>query len=142
MSDVVALPVDRRAVVVADDDPRQRGELGEFLSRMGVSHALAADKREAVEMVRRHRPKVLLLDIRMPERDGIEAYREIVAGAGRPKVVMMSGYIERVREANALYVEPWAVIEKPIPLRTLGKFLRQVLGEPAQPMQQAHPSQA
>lgn len=129
MSEVVPLPVDQRAVVVADDDAGQRHELGDFLARLGVSHALAADGGEAMEMVRRHRPKVVLLDIRMPGRDGIEAYRQIVAGPGRPRVLMMSGYIESVREANALFVEPWAVIEKPIPLRTLGTFLRQVLGD-------------
>ncbi|MGH3978045.1 MAG: response regulator transcription factor [Pseudonocardiaceae bacterium] len=39
----------------------------------------AADGREAVELVREHRPDVVLMDVRMPVLDGIEALREIAA---------------------------------------------------------------
>jgi DNA-binding NarL/FixJ family response regulator len=44
----------------------------------------AADGAQAVELARRERPDVVLMDVRMPKLDGIEATREIVAARGEP----------------------------------------------------------
>jgi DNA-binding NarL/FixJ family response regulator len=50
----------------------------------------ATDGREAVEMVRKHKPDVVLMDIRMPELDGIEATRQVVGiEDGDPVRVLM-----------------------------------------------------
>jgi DNA-binding NarL/FixJ family response regulator len=54
----------------------------------------ATDGREALDQVRSLRPDVVLMDIRMPELDGLEATRRLMAGAGdnAPKVLMLTTF--------------------------------------------------
>ncbi|MFI6254283.1 response regulator [Streptomyces sp. NPDC051016] len=67
------------SVLLADDQALVRMAFRSLLNTMpGISVvAEAADGREAVEEVRRHRPDVVLMDVRMPVMDGIEATRLI-----------------------------------------------------------------
>src|SRR5689334_17036553 len=70
-------------VVIADDQALVRGGFRLILRAAGIEVAAeAADGAQAVSAVLKHRPDVVLMDIRMPELDGIEATRSILA-AGR-----------------------------------------------------------
>src|SRR5690349_19632418 len=70
----------RMRVVIADDQALVRGGFRLMLTAGGFEvGAEAADGAQAVTAGRRHRPDVVLMDIRMPELDGIEATRRILA---------------------------------------------------------------
>ncbi|MFE9812867.1 response regulator [Streptomyces sp. NPDC005227] len=83
--------------VIADDQALVRTGFGMILAADGIEvTAEAADGAEAVDAVRRTRPDVVLMDIRMPRMDGIEATRRILAhapeGTDGTRVIILTTY--------------------------------------------------
>ncbi|GAB3815115.1 hypothetical protein GCM10027605_61820 [Micromonospora zhanjiangensis] len=81
-------------VLVADDQALVRTGFRMILTAEGIDVvAEAADGVQAVDAVRRTRPDVVLMDVRMPELDGLEATRRILTGApGEPRVIMLTTF--------------------------------------------------
>jgi len=107
-------------VLVVDDEPDIRTTVKEILEDEGYQVALAASAAAAREARVRERPDVILLDIWMPETDGISLLREWAgAGALTCPVIMMSGHgtVETAVEATRLGA--WDFVEKPISLAKL-----------------------
>ena len=82
------------AVLIADDQALVRAGFRMILEAEDDFSVVgeAADGREAVDAVQRLRPDVVLMDVRMPELDGIAATRALLAGDGSTKVVMLTTF--------------------------------------------------
>ncbi len=81
-------------VLVADDQPLARNGLQAMLGAQEDLEIVgeAADGAEAVEEALRLRPDVVVMDIRMPNVDGIEATRRLQEHAGAPKVLVLTTF--------------------------------------------------
>jgi CheY-like chemotaxis protein len=112
---VAGAPTSRRPVrvLIADDDAETRGMLRELLEGEGVVVvADAADGSEAVRLTVEHSPDVVLIDVRMPEMDGIEAARIITASQSSTRVVVLSSYEDRVLKQAAAQAGASAYVVK------------------------------
>jgi len=82
-------------VIIADDSDILRSRLVETLTEIeGIEIvAEARDTREAIEKILVHQPDVLIIDIRMPGKDGIFAIEAIKkAKKGKPKIIVFTNY--------------------------------------------------
>jgi len=81
-------------LLIVDDDPLVRSGLALILGGSGSTAvvAQAANGREGVAAVAEHRPDVVLMDIRMPVMDGIEATAALCAQPDPPKVIVLTTF--------------------------------------------------
>lgn len=97
----------RWRIVIADDESLIRLDLREMLTHLGYEVVgEAGDGRTAVELAKRLHPDLLIMDIRMPELDGISAAEELTNARIAP-VVLVTAYsdqelVERAREAGVV----------------------------------------
>ncbi|MEE1828940.1 response regulator transcription factor [Streptomyces sp. BE20] len=92
-------------VVVADDQELVRAGFGMILDAQPDIEVVAeaGDGAEAIEAVRVHGPDVLLLDVRMPVMDGLEAARQVCAEYPETKVIMLTTFDADDYVFDALY---------------------------------------
>jgi len=91
-------------VLIVDDQPRARKSLKALLATWPCAGEIceAGDGREAVRLVKELGPDVVLMDVRMPEIDGLEATVQIKALRPQVKVIVLSMYPEYRGEALAV----------------------------------------
>ena len=118
-------------ILVVDDELGIRALLSEILSDEGHTVELAEDAAQARSCRDRLRPDLVLLDIWMPDVDGITLLKEWAAGGllNMP-VIMMSGHGTIDTAVEATKHGAMAFLEKPITLQKLLRAVEQGLAKP------------
>jgi len=115
-------------VLVVDDEPDIRDLLRDVLQDEGYRVSLCASAAEARSACARERPDLALLDIWMPEEDGLSLLRSWTAPPGLAfPVVMMSGHGTIDTAVEATRLGAWDFIEKPVALARLLITLQRAL---------------
>jgi CheY-like chemotaxis protein len=110
-----------RRVLVVDDVDANRALLIDMLSRLGFETLVAANGRECLECVGMHMPDLVLLDMVMPEMDGLEAARRLrsLPEFGRTPIIAVSASASGTDVAEALDAGVNAFLSKPIEMKRL-----------------------
>ncbi len=132
-------------ILVVDDELGIRDLLSEILFDEGHQVELAENAAQAREARQRMRPDLVLLDIWMPDTDGVSLLKEwAAAGLLNMPVIMMSGHATIDTAVDAVRIGAQAFLEKPITLQKLLKAVEQGLAHAAlgKAVAQANASQA
>jgi len=116
-----------RSILVVDDEKLQRDQLVASLSDLNVGIYQAGNGEEALEMIEAHMPSLVIMDIRMPILDGVGAVDRLTARGSDIKIILMTGDPASLRAAYARRPNVFTIIEKPIPLRVLRRFVIEAL---------------
>jgi len=114
-------------ILVADDDALVRKMVMSFLTDYGYSVIIAENGQEAIDIYKERRSSInlVLMDIVMPLKNGIEAHKEIMAINKDAVLVLTSGY----RTDNFNCLEGTRIVQKPFSPIEMIKVVRNTLGK-------------
>jgi two-component system nitrate/nitrite response regulator NarL len=115
-------------VLIADDDPLVRAAVTTLL--FAESYHLAGeatDGAEAIEMARSLRPELLLLDLNMPKKPGLEALRDLTASIPGMKAIVLTVAIEKRQVLEALQLGARGIVLKSAARNVLPSAIQAVL---------------
>jgi len=118
-------------ILVVDDEEGIRNLLDTLLSRKGYNVVLADGGRKGLELFRRERPDVVVLDLNMPEIGGLAVLTQIRNADQTLPVIILTGAgtPETERQMYALGANEF--VEKEFSLHRLGDALKRLLKAPA-----------
>jgi len=115
-------------VLIIDDDAVQRDVCQKLLEKLGYRIRTAESGEKALQMIREHSPDLLILDMIMPEGcDGAETYRQALKINPGQKAIIVSGFAESDRVAEALSMGASEFIRKPLTMKSIAKAVRNAL---------------
>lgn len=113
-------------ILVADDDPKQAALVRLYLERDGFDVTVVSNGREAVQAARRRRPALIVLDVMMPELDGLDVCRQLGGDEGIP-IILLTARATENDVLLGLYLGADDYITKPYSPRELVARVRTVL---------------
>ncbi|MDQ8188047.1 response regulator [Pelagicoccus sp. SDUM812002] len=119
-------------VLVVEDNPVNQKVARLMLSRLGLRADLAGNGIEGVESVLRQQYDIVLMDVQMPEMDGLEATRRIRASAlehGQPKIYAMSAGVSELDKKVCFEVGMDGFVPKPVNAKNLKSILQTAIEE-------------
>ncbi len=126
-------------VLVVDDERPTRLLMEKELPRAGYAVTSAASGEEALEQIRSADFEVILLDLKMPDMDGIDVLNKINTTWPDIKVVMITGYSTVETAVQALRLGAYNFIEKPFTPDTLLGAVKEVFEKSGQGSETADP---
>jgi len=113
-------------ILIVDDEKNMRRTLADILADEGYDVTTAATGEEAVELCEKGDHKVILMDVRMPGIDGVEAFRQIRRHQEGVRVILMSAFsVDALKEA-ALDEGAIAFLAKPLDLEKMINLVDEV----------------
>ncbi|MBI5597346.1 MAG: response regulator [Elusimicrobia bacterium] len=119
-------------ILIFDDDPYAAGMARTLLTELGYTSEAFHEATNALDVIRRAKPRLVLLDIMMPGCDGLSLCSRIKGQAetAGTAVIIASGKSFGQEKAEALRLGAAAFLEKPYSVASIREAVRKVLGAP------------
>ena len=119
-----------KRVVLCDDHEIVRDAIRSRMANSGVVDIVgeAGDGREVVDVVKDLDPDVVIIDVEMPRRDGIEATKEVLKARPRTKVIIFTAHAQPDLLALALRAGASGYVLKSAPAEDIAKAVKAVTG--------------
>ena len=116
-------------IMIVDDSPTDSHVLSKMLEKNGYSTVVAADAQDGIEMARREKPDLILMDVVMPGLNGFQATRELTSDpetAGIP-VIIVTRKDQQVDRVWGIRQGARNYLTKPVQENTLLKLINEAL---------------
>lgn len=111
-------------VLVAEDDWQSRRSLARFLHALGYAVIEAVDGRAAIALARERKPDIVLLDLAMPGKDGLEVLKELVPALPGTGFIIVTGNEDEKIAAACLELGAFDYVPKPVDLDILSQTIK------------------
>jgi DNA-binding NtrC family response regulator len=101
-------------ILVVDDEPLVRRSLSEFLTLQGYTVSIAANGREALDLLRDYSADIVITDLKMPEIGGLQLLKQIKKSYPETRVIMVTGFASIESAVEAIREGAYDYVTKPI----------------------------
>ena len=120
-------------ILICDDQPMIHETLGVYLKNEGFEYCSAMDGQEATDLAESYKPDLIILDIMMPKKSGVDVCREIRATSRTP-IIMLTAKGEEIDRILGLELGADDYIVKPFSAREVVARVKAVLRRFAEPV--------
>ncbi|MBI4358572.1 MAG: sigma-54-dependent Fis family transcriptional regulator [Candidatus Omnitrophica bacterium] len=113
-------------VLVVDDEKNAREGLKHFLNGIGYEVLLAASGKEALAVIKKEEPEIVLCDLKMPEMDGLEVLHEMRRMRSEAVMIILTAYGTVENAVQAMKAGAYYYLTKPINFEELELILKKV----------------
>jgi cobalt-zinc-cadmium efflux system membrane fusion protein len=117
-------------ILLVDDDETLSRVLRRVLGQQGYTVVEAGNVQRALQVARETPPQLGLLDLRLPDGDGVELARKLTEQGARFPVILMTAFPLRLRDQPELARQFFRVLTKPLNLQELRQAIEAALTEP------------
>ena len=114
-------------ILLVDDDKTHRVQIGGYLNRLQLPFQIAVNGKEAVELIEKYHPRLILLDVVMPEMDGFEVLQTVRSQEqfSNVYIIMLTSLSQRNNIVKAIKMGADDYLTKPVDFDTLSQKVSQ-----------------
>lgn len=113
----------KQSILYVEDEPEIQKNIAEYLGNYFGEIYLASDGKEALNQYSKHHPDVLLLDINLPNIDGLTVAQEIRKNDPIIKIIMLTAFTEKEKLLKATELKLTKYLIKPVPPKAFKETL-------------------
>ncbi len=113
-------------ILIIDDELPTLQMLSLYLEACGHNVLTAENEAQGLEIFQREQPPIVLTDIKMPGRDGLDVLRQIKSLAPQTEVVVITGHGDKALAQQALALKASAFFNKPLDTEALDRAIKEI----------------